>query len=93
MREGSFTITNVGGVAKDAVYSTPIINFPEVGFLGTSRIQHEAIVDEHMELVIAPMMKLSFAFDHRIIDGVEAQKAMDELRSLLTDPNKFVLEG
>ncbi len=93
MREGSFTITNVGGMSKDAVYSTPIINHPEVGILGTSRIEDEAIVDKNREIQIVPMMKLSFAFDHRIIDGVEAQQALDELRSLLADPNKFVLEG
>lgn len=93
MRDGSFTITNVGGVSKDSVYSTPIINYPEVAILGTSRITYEPVVNADRELEVAPVMKLSFTFDHRVIDGVEAQKALDELKSLLADPNKIVLEG
>ncbi|WP_159649875.1 dihydrolipoamide acetyltransferase family protein [Erysipelothrix aquatica] len=93
MRDGSFTITNVGGVSKDSVYSTPIINYPEVAILGTSRITYEPVVNAERELEVAPVMKLSFTFDHRVIDGVEAQKALDELKSLLADPNKIVLEG
>ncbi|CAM4232617.1 dihydrolipoamide acetyltransferase family protein [Erysipelothrix aquatica] len=93
MRDGSFTITNIGGVSKDSVYSTPIINYPEVAILGTSRITYEPVVNADRELEVAPVMKLSFTFDHRVIDGVEAQKALDELKSLLADPNKIVLEG
>ncbi|AYV34104.1 MULTISPECIES: dihydrolipoamide acetyltransferase family protein [Erysipelothrix] len=93
MRDGSFTITNVGGMSADGVYSTPIINAPEVGILGTAKIEMEPYVTEDMTVAIAPFMKLSFTFDHRIIDGVEAQHALDELKKVLSDPNKLVLEG
>ncbi|WZU02595.1 2-oxo acid dehydrogenase subunit E2 [Erysipelothrix sp. D19-032] len=65
----------------------------EVAILGTSRITYEPVVNADRELEVAPVMKLSFTFDHRVIDGVEAQKALDELKSLLADPNKIVLEG
>lgn len=93
MRDGSFTITNVGGMSKDGVYSTPIINAPEVGILGTAKIEMDTYVTDDMEIKIAPFMKLSFTFDHRIIDGVEAQAALDEMKKVLSDPNKLVLEG
>lgn len=93
MMNGSFTITNVGGSSKDGVYSTPIINAPEVGILGTARIEMDTFVNDELAIEIAPMMKLSFTFDHRIIDGVEAQQALDTLKQVLSDPNKIVLEG
>ncbi|CAM3626091.1 dihydrolipoamide acetyltransferase family protein [Erysipelothrix urinaevulpis] len=93
MRNGSFTITNVGGMSADGVYSTPIINAPEVGILGTARIEMDTYVTKDMTVEIAPFMKLSFTFDHRIIDGVEAQEALDHMKKVLSDPNKLVLEG
>ena len=39
------------------------------------------------------MLHLSMSFDHRIIDGALAQKAMNELKRLMEDPELLLMEG
>lgn len=93
MKNGSMTITNTGSVAANGVWSTPIINQPEVAILGVARIEDEVIPDENRQPIVAPMLKVSFAFDHRIIDGLTAQKALSELKKYIADPDLLLAEG
>lgn len=93
MKNGSMTITNTGSVALNGVWSTPIINQPEVAILGVARIEDEVIPDENRQPIVAPMLKVSFAFDHRIIDGMTAQKALTDLKKYIADPELLFVEG
>ncbi|UJF16063.1 2-oxo acid dehydrogenase subunit E2 [Jeotgalibaca sp. MA1X17-3] len=93
MKNGSMTITNTGSVALNGVWSTPIINQPEVAILGVARIEDEVIPDENRQPIVAPMLKVSFAFDHRIIDGLTAQKALTDLKKYIADPELLFVEG
>lgn len=93
MKNGSMTITNTGSVALNGVWSTPIINQPEVAILGVARIEDEVIPDENKQPIVAPMLKVSFAFDHRIIDGLTAQKALTDLKKYIADPELLFVEG
>lgn len=93
MANGSMTITNVGSVATGGVWSTPIINQPEVAILGMARIEDEVIPDENRQPIVASMLKISFVFDHRIIDGVTAQKALNDLKEFLADPELLFVKG
>lgn len=93
MANGSMTITNVGSVATGGVWSTPIINQPEVAILGMARIEDEIIPDENRQPIAAAMLKISFVFDHRIIDGVTAQKALNDLKEFLSDPELLFVKG
>ncbi len=91
MRGGTVTISNIGSAG--GMWFTPIINFPEVAILGVGRIEKKAIVDENGELAVGQMLSLSLSFDHRIIDGMTAQLAMNELKRLLADPEALLMEG
>jgi pyruvate dehydrogenase E2 component (dihydrolipoamide acetyltransferase) len=93
MRNGSTTITNVGSIATGGVWSTPIINYPEVSILGIGKFEYEAIVNKEMQVVVAPMMKISFSFDHRVIDGATAQEAINYFKELIADPELLLVEG
>jgi len=93
MRNGSMTITNVGALSTSGVWSTPIINQPEVAILGLGRIEDEVIPDENKQPIVAPMLKISFGFDHRIIDGGTAQSAINDLKKYLADPELLLVEG
>jgi|SRR5690625_172097 len=93
MKNSSMTITNVGALATSGVWSTPIINQPEVAILGVGRIEDEVIPDENKQPIVAPMLKLSFGFDHRIIDGGTAQRAINDLKDYLADPDLLFVEG
>ncbi|WP_297075449.1 dihydrolipoyllysine-residue acetyltransferase [uncultured Enterococcus sp.] len=91
MRNGSITISNIGSVG--GTWFTPVINYPEVAILGVGTIVQQPIVNAEGEIVVGRMMKLSFSFDHRIVDGATAQKAMNNIKRLLADPELLLMEG
>ena len=79
----TITITNVGTFGSE--YGTPIINVPEVAILALGAIRLRPwVVDGEIEP--RPVATLSLSFDHRIIDGAEAGRAMTDLAVLLESP-------
>lgn len=93
MTDGSMTITNTGSATANGVWSTPIINQPEVAILGVARIEDEVIPDENKQIIVAPMLKISLSFDHRIIDGLTAQNVLTDIKEYLADPELLFVEG
>jgi len=90
MKGASCTITNIGSAGGQ--WFTPIINHPEVAILGVGRISEKPIV-RNGEIVVAPVLTISFSFDHRIIDGVTAQNAVNHIKRLLNDPELLLMEA
>jgi len=91
MRNGTITISNIGSVGGG--WFTPVINYPEVAILGVGTIAQQPIVNDEGELAVGRVMKLSLSFDHRIVDGATAQKAMNNIKRLLADPELLLMEG
>jgi hypothetical protein len=73
---GTFALTSLG--------HRPVDGFHSVGgttiTLGAGRITERPVV-RNGRIEIAPMMRLSLAFDHRVIDGAEAADVLTELKS------------
>jgi len=70
VQDGTFTITNYGIFGN--IIGTPIINQPQIAILGTGAIKKRPVVIETSQgdaVVIKPIMFLTLAFDHRIVDG------------------------
>jgi 2-oxoglutarate dehydrogenase E2 component (dihydrolipoamide succinyltransferase) len=70
VKEGTFTITNVGTFGN--VMGTPIINQPQVAILAVGAIKKKPAVIETPEgdvIAIRHMMFLSLSYDHRVVDG------------------------
>jgi pyruvate dehydrogenase E2 component (dihydrolipoamide acetyltransferase) len=88
LQNSTFTITNFG--AADVAYGTPIINHPEVAILGIGKIAQKAVV-ENGEIKVRYMMPLSLAVDHRVIDGADAGRFLNTIKSLLNDPMMLLL--
>lgn len=84
LRGSTFTITNYGVVG--ASYGTPIINHPEVAILGLGKIADKPIV-HNGQIAIRKIMPLSLAFDHRVIDGVEAGRFLGVVIEQLENPH------
>jgi pyruvate dehydrogenase E2 component (dihydrolipoamide acetyltransferase) len=80
---GTFTITNLGMFDVDLF--TPIINLPEAAILGVGRIQPKPVVREG-QVVVAQMMTLSLAFDHRLVDGAPAARFLQRIKQLIENP-------
>jgi pyruvate dehydrogenase E2 component (dihydrolipoamide acetyltransferase) len=90
LKGSTFTITNYGVIG--ASYGTPIINYPEVAILGIGKIQDRPVVKD-AQIVIRKIMPLSLAFDHRVIDGVEAARFLNVVIEHLEDPDLMLIEG
>ncbi|PIC64388.1 branched-chain alpha-keto acid dehydrogenase subunit E2 [Sporosarcina sp. P13] len=90
MKGGSCTITNIGSAGGQ--WFTPIINHPEVAILGVGRISEKPVV-KNGEIIVAPMLALSLVFDHRVIDGVTGQLALNYLKELLGNPSLLLMEA
>lgn len=87
---GTFTITN-GGVFG-SLFSTPILNAPQVGILGMHTISRRPVaVGDNIE--IRPMMYVALSYDHRIVDGSEAVRFLATIKRLVEDPESLLLEG
>ncbi|MYC95863.1 MAG: 2-oxo acid dehydrogenase subunit E2 [Caldilineaceae bacterium SB0661_bin_32] len=93
MRGGTFTVTNHG--TGGSLLGTPIINQPQAAILGVGKISKRAVVNSgggsdgapaepllpsaDDTISIRPMSYLSFAFDHRILDGFGADSFLADV--------------
>lgn len=84
LKGGTFSITNVGGIGGEA--ATPIINYPEVAILATMKISDRARIKDG-KLASVKTLPLCLSFDHRVIDGAEAARFMNDLIAKLEDGN------
>jgi pyruvate dehydrogenase E2 component (dihydrolipoamide acetyltransferase) len=90
MRGSSFTITNIGSLG--GTFFTPIINWPEVAILGLGRVQERfALVGD--KPVVRKMLPLCLSFDHRLLDGADAARFVNEVRQLLENPSLLLLHA
>ncbi len=80
LKGGTFSITNVGMIGGEA--ATPIINYPEVAILATLKIADRPRVEEG-RVVVRKTLPLCLSFDHRVVDGAEAARFMNDLKKIL----------
>ncbi|HEY0430709.1 MAG TPA: 2-oxoglutarate dehydrogenase, E2 component, dihydrolipoamide succinyltransferase [Pyrinomonadaceae bacterium] len=73
---GTFTITNPG--VFGGLFGTPIINQPQLAILGVGKIEKRAKVltsdDGDDYIAIRSMAYFALSFDHRVIDGADAER-------------------
>ncbi|MCB1060963.1 MAG: 2-oxo acid dehydrogenase subunit E2 [Calditrichaeota bacterium] len=88
IRDGTFTITNYGSL--NGQFGVPVINYPEVAILGTGRIQQKPVIlnDQIAKGWIQP---LSLSFDHRIVDGGDSARFVNDLVTMLADPTNILM--
>jgi 2-oxoisovalerate dehydrogenase E2 component (dihydrolipoyl transacylase) len=86
----TITITSLG--AMGGVMSTPIINHPEVTIIGVNKVMVRPVWDGSA-FIPRKMMNLSSSFDHRIIDGFDAARFVQRIKTLLETPTLIFMEG
>lgn len=82
MRDGTFTITNHG--VFGSLFATPIINQPQCGILGVGAIEERVCAIGGM-IAIRPRAYFSFSFDHRILDGAQADRFMQVVKQRIEE--------
>ncbi|HEY7193747.1 MAG TPA: dihydrolipoamide acetyltransferase family protein [Gemmatimonadales bacterium] len=87
IQRGTFTITNPGGFGPYA--GIPIINQPQVAILGVGAIEKRPKVvtgaDGTDSIAIRTMGMLTMSYDHRVVDGADADKFLADVKKLLQE--------
>lgn len=83
----TFTISNVGSHAGR--FATPVINYPEVGIIAVGKA-YDGVVVRDGQPMVAKLMPLSLACDHRVVDGATAALCLAEIVRLLQEPEQLV---
>ena len=60
----------------------PIINPPETAILGVGRVVEKPVA-VNGQVAIKPLMQLSLAYDHRIVDGAPAARFLQTVKQIL----------
>jgi 2-oxoisovalerate dehydrogenase E2 component (dihydrolipoyl transacylase) len=81
VRGGTFTITNHG--VSGSLIGTPIINRPVVRTMGATGDSISLLPSADDVIVIRPMCYLSFSFDHRVVDGAQADAFLTVVKETL----------
>lgn len=82
---GTITFSNLGAYGIE--YGTPVINGPQATLVFAGAIVRTVTVGEDEAIRIAPIMRLSIAFDHRFIDGMTAAAFTSDLKKRLETLN------
>ena len=83
-QDGTFTVSNMGMLGVESF--SAIITPPQAAALAVGTVKGEVVVDEHEELVVAPMVRVTLSSDHRVLDGSDAAEFLDSLKSYLEAP-------
>ncbi|HEY7480893.1 MAG TPA: dihydrolipoamide acetyltransferase family protein [Gemmatimonadales bacterium] len=86
VQKGTFTITNPG--VFGSVIGTPIINQPQAAILCVGSIEKQPAVitvDGTDTIGVRTKGMLSLAFDHRIVDGADADRFLADVKKTLQE--------
>jgi 2-oxoglutarate dehydrogenase E2 component (dihydrolipoamide succinyltransferase) len=87
IQRGTFTITNPGGFGPFA--GIPIINQPQVAILGVGAIEKRpkvvSLPDGSDTIAIRTMGMLTMSYDHRIVDGADADRFLADVKKMLQE--------
>lgn len=85
----TFSISNLGMFGVETF--DPIINQPDSGILGVCAVNDELVMDDEGNITKRQFMRISFTYDHRLIDGATAAKFELTVKELLENPMKVLL--
>jgi pyruvate dehydrogenase E2 component (dihydrolipoamide acetyltransferase) len=82
---GTFTISNIGGIGGTNMIS--IVNWPQVAILSITAASMEPVWNEATK-TFEPrlMMPMTIGWDHRVINGADAARFLQQLKQLLEEP-------
>ena len=85
---GTFTLSNMGML--DIEEFSAVIIPPQAAILAVGAIKDRAVVrDGH--LAVAKTMRATLSVDHRVLNGVEAGRFLEDLKSVLEKPAVLVM--
>lgn len=89
LKGGGFVIINGGG--KGGMLSVPLTYHPRAAILGMHTITPRPVVRDR-GIVVADIMYISLAYDHRIVDGAEIAGFLAMMKELLENPGIIMMD-
>jgi pyruvate dehydrogenase E2 component (dihydrolipoamide acetyltransferase) len=89
MKDGTFTITNYGSIG--GIFAVPVINYPQAAILGIGRLVKKPVVDGDI-IKVGNVLPLSLSVDHRIVDGGEVTRFINQVMAYLSDTVSLIME-
>lgn len=86
--DGTFTVSNLGAYEVD--HFIAIINPPDAAILAVGTASQVPVVVDN-QLQIGWRMKATISADHRVTDGAEAARFMQEFKAIMEEPLKLLL--
>ncbi len=83
LKDGTFSITSYGSIG--GYFAVPVINYPQSAILGIGRIADKPVIKDNA-VVPGKVMPISMSVDHRIVDGGEVARFLNEVLSMLKEP-------
>ena len=86
LSDATTTLTSLGPLG--GVVTTPVINRPQVAIFGPNKIREKLVMDAD-NVAVRKVMNFSISCDHRVIDGYDAAKMMQDLKACIEDPTRM----
>jgi len=85
LKGGTFTLTNPG--VFGSLFGTPVINQPQVAILGIGAIEKRPMVMSDVDgcdtIAIRVMSYFGITYDHRLVDGADADHFINSVKKML----------
>lgn len=89
LKGGTISISNIG--AMGGTYAAPIINAPEAAIVAIGKSQWLPRFNEHGEVARRAIMTVTWAGDHRLIDGGTIARFCNVWKGFLESPETMIL--
>lgn len=89
---GTLNITNVGSLGGSGF--APIIDYPQVAILGLGQARYQPVVrgaPDRYEIIPRLMLPMVLACDHRLLDGADAARFLNEIKASFEDPEILMM--
>jgi pyruvate dehydrogenase E2 component (dihydrolipoamide acetyltransferase) len=90
MTGATFSISNMGMLDIDEL--SAVITPPQAAILAVGTIKDRAIVRDG-QIAVAKTMRMTLSVDHRVLNGVEAGRFLEDLKRALERPIVLVVEA
>jgi pyruvate/2-oxoglutarate dehydrogenase complex dihydrolipoamide acyltransferase (E2) component len=88
---GTFTVSNLGVFGVESF--DPVINPPQAAILGVTSLREQPVrADDGDGVAFRRHIGFDLSFDHRIVDGADAARALDTLAENVRNPWSLLLD-
>jgi 2-oxoisovalerate dehydrogenase E2 component (dihydrolipoyl transacylase) len=87
---GTFSLSNIGAIG--GTYASPVLMMPQIAIGALGKVQRLPRFDEEGNVVAQHFMNVSWAADHRVVDGATMARFSNQWKMYLEEPLAMVAD-